>query len=232
MKHFLFIVSILFISFSASLVAQDITTPVKFILGDDSMYQGSKNYNAVEAYNKGVIAQGMDSLEVAIEHYKTALELDPNYVLALDNIGICYRRLGYADLAIESYRKAIIIFPRGTFAYINLALIYSLQNKTNLAINEYKKVVEINPSEPEGYFGLATMYLNIKDTENAIFNAKECVRLYKASDSKMIGDGEYLLAQAYYMKEEDEKAKYWFTRAIEHGVEVPEEIMKFISDPS
>ncbi len=230
MKQFLFKITIISVFYSATLFAQDISAPAKFILGDDSMYQGSKNYKAVEFYNKAVIEQGKDSIENAIEFYKKALEIDSNYVLALDNIGICYRRLGKADLAIDSYQKSIAIFPKGTFAHVNLALIYSLQEKTDLAIIEYEKVVKLNPSEPEGYFGLAMMYFNNKDADNAILNAKECVRLYKASESGMEGDGEYLLAQSYYLKEEDEKAKYWFKRAKENGVDVPDEFMKFANE--
>lgn len=217
---------ILAVLFSIPAVAQDVAAPAKSIYMDDSMYEGSKIEEAVNAYNKGVREQGQQEYKKAIKYYKEALELDPNYVFAWDNMGICYRRIGNAKEAIESYQKSIALFPRGTFAHINLGLLYAFQEKFDLAIAEYKKVVEINPSDPEGYYGLTMVYINAKQYENAIVSGKETVRLYEAGNNGLIGDGEMLLGQAYYFNGDTENAKIWFEKAKDHGVKVPDELLK------
>lgn len=49
--------------------------------------------NALFAYVKGYILQQGEKQEEAIEWYKKAIELDPNYESALGNLGLCYIQL-------------------------------------------------------------------------------------------------------------------------------------------
>ena len=49
--------------------------------------------NALFTYVKGYILQQNEKLEEAIEWYKKALEVDPNYESALGNLGLCYLQL-------------------------------------------------------------------------------------------------------------------------------------------
>lgn len=49
--------------------------------------------NALFTYVKGYILQQNDKQEEAIEWYKKAIEIDPNYESALGNLGLCYLQL-------------------------------------------------------------------------------------------------------------------------------------------
>jgi tetratricopeptide (TPR) repeat protein len=216
----LFIISFLLI-LGISAYAQDGTQEAKQIATNESLYHGSDNEKARMYYRQAVGAQYQnEDLKKAISLYKKAIKEDPNFVEAYDNLGVCYRHAGDVDKAIESYKKSLEIQPNGPMAHSNLALIYNFQDKTDDAITEYKKVLEISPLDPEGFYGLTMVYLKIKDYDNAIIYATQAVKLYQESNSKLIGDGEYLLGQAYFFKGDKENASAWFDKAKSHGAQI------------
>jgi len=47
----------------------------------------------------------------ALNCFKRAIELDPNYISALNNKGICYEKIGNYEDAIKCYNKSIELNP-------------------------------------------------------------------------------------------------------------------------
>jgi superkiller protein 3 len=73
-------------------------------------------------YNLGVALKAKGQLEEAIEAYRKAIQLDPNYANAYSNLGSALYDKGQLEEAIEAYRKAIQLDPNYADAYGNLAL--------------------------------------------------------------------------------------------------------------
>ena len=63
-------------------------------------------------------------LEVAIQSYKQALKIKPDYVQAYNNIGIALKDKGDLEAAIESYKQALKIKPDYAEVYRNLSNIH------------------------------------------------------------------------------------------------------------
>ena len=63
-------------------------------------------------------------LEAAIENYKQALKIKPDYVQAYNNIGIALKDKGDLEAAIESYKQALKIKPDYAEVYRNLSNIH------------------------------------------------------------------------------------------------------------
>ncbi len=80
-------------------------------------------YQGLEAQNRG-------DLETAFTNYQKAVELDPSFEVAYNDLGVLYEASGAIERAEESYLKAIIIDPYYLSAYTNLALLY--ENKRDL----------------------------------------------------------------------------------------------------
>jgi len=55
--------------------------------------------------------------EKAIEYFKRAIKLNPNYAAAFSNTGIAFYRLGCLQKAIEYFDKAIEADPKYVKAY-------------------------------------------------------------------------------------------------------------------
>jgi len=50
-------------------------------------------------------------LDEAIENYRKAIQINPNFAVALNNLGIALADKGRLEEAIENYRKAIQVNP-------------------------------------------------------------------------------------------------------------------------
>src|SRR5215471_19124718 len=70
------------------------------------LYCQSTNRTAVEIYNRAIEAENAKALDQAERLYKRALELDPNFCDAMDNLGQVYRMLGDDASAIPLYEKS------------------------------------------------------------------------------------------------------------------------------
>ena len=197
--------------------------------GDETKYEGTKNAEADKLFIQGADElYGHGNVENAIGLFTKALELDPRFVEALDDLGTCYRRTGEYDKAIECYKRSIAIFPKGAFAHQNMAVAYGLQEKYELAISEYNIVKEINPSDPEWFYGISEVSIKKGDYSTAISNAKVAIRLYWDAKSPLLGDAEQLLATAYRGCGDAANAKLWSEMAARHKTPIDSEMKKLV----
>jgi len=73
---------------------------------------------------QGLTQQKQGDLETALSYYQKAIELDPNYVIAYNDLGVVYDLMGMTDLAEQVYMKGLKMNPRYLNFYSNLAMLY------------------------------------------------------------------------------------------------------------
>ncbi len=66
----------------------------------------------------------------AVKAYRTALEIQPHNVKALNNLGLAYQALGQFDEAITAYQEALLLSPHLREVAANLATARDLQRGT------------------------------------------------------------------------------------------------------
>ncbi|MFH1561631.1 MAG: tetratricopeptide repeat protein, partial [Patescibacteria group bacterium] len=110
----------------------------------------SQNHN-----NLGDLYGRREEFDKAIEEFKIAIELLPNYADAYHNLANIYWQTKQLDLAVESYQKAVEINPRLWQSYQNLAAIAYQQKDLPLTEKYLKQAVEANPSNPSLHYNLA-----------------------------------------------------------------------------
>jgi len=86
-------------------------------------------------------------IDEAIFNYNKAIELNPSYAEAYNDLGIIFEAKGDLGQAKEMYRKAIEIAPQYIKSYSNLALLYEKQRDYNKALTYWKKRLDL--SDPE-----------------------------------------------------------------------------------
>ena len=106
----------------------------------------------------------------AIENYKKALTLDPNYFQAIYNLGLALYRLDKHDESI-SYLRKIISGDYANFekrdAYNTLGDNLFLQENYQLSIEAYTNAIKLDRSSSKAYLGRGIVYKKLKNYDYA-----------------------------------------------------------------
>ncbi|MDG2433136.1 tetratricopeptide repeat protein, partial [Flavobacterium sp.] len=109
----------------------------------------SENKKALEYYSLGLKASTKENFEQAADYFKKAVQEDPEFAFAWDNLGISYRHLNDYDKAIEAYNKSIAIDPNGLMPLQNIAVAYVHKEEFTNAIKAYEKLAIVDRNNPE-----------------------------------------------------------------------------------
>ena len=102
--------------------------------------------DASQFYNDGYKAFHSNDFPKAIDLYKKAIAIDPQFTDAYDNCGLSYRRLGNLDSAEIYYKKSTALNPKAMIAHANLAIVYIDKGNLDAAMNEYNEIKKYNPN--------------------------------------------------------------------------------------
>ncbi|KKM67514.1 hypothetical protein LCGC14_1470380, partial [marine sediment metagenome] len=115
--------------------------------------------------------------EEAIEKYKKATELNPEYADAYINWGISLAGLGKREEAIEKYKKATELNPEYALAYSNWGISLAGLGRHEEAIEKYQKAIELNPEYVEAYSNWGLSLYSLGKHEEAIEKYKKASKL-------------------------------------------------------
>ena len=157
---------------------------------------------ALNAYNRGVEAETAGDIEGAAKAYREAIDLDPTYCDAMDNLALLLRQKGEFEEAISLYQASIQIAPDNFVAHLGLANTYMDLEDYDKAIQEYESMVAIDPANPEGYYGSGRVHFARENYREAIAQFKIAEELYKAEGSPYVADAQLFIGFSYAMLED------------------------------
>ena len=100
----------------------------------------TSNRNAVWHYNQGVILENRDHFEQAIAKYRQAIEIDPNYWGALQNLGLLLRQQGEAVEALEMMRRAVALRPEYVGSLLPFGDLLRSSGRLDAALETFRQV--------------------------------------------------------------------------------------------
>ncbi len=77
-----------------------------------------------EFYDQGMMEFSMAEFDRAIQSYRKAVELDPNYFDAWHALGMAYLRAGQIQDAIAAGKRAVELNPNDMLAHTSLSMYY------------------------------------------------------------------------------------------------------------
>ena len=104
----------------------------------------------------------------AIDAYKQAIRIDPDYAIAHSDLGAAYFNSGMHKEAIEAYKQATRINPDYADAHFNLGVTYDESDRYKEAIEAYKQVIRINPDDADTHYHLGFLYNALDDKGSAL----------------------------------------------------------------
>jgi serine/threonine protein kinase/tetratricopeptide (TPR) repeat protein len=154
--------------------------------------------------------------ERAIELFRKAVGLDPNYALAYAGLGDCYAqrvsKFGFAvewvDSGIAAGQKAVTLDPNLAEGYKALGLCYDVKGFLDRSLDSYSRAIERNPN-----YAPAIANSSIINTKRG--NLAEAYRwAVKGATLSAVEPFLYLeRGYVYYFLGEDEKAEQWMKKS-------------------
>jgi tetratricopeptide (TPR) repeat protein len=131
---------------------------------------------SINLYNiLGVLYARSMQYNVAIDHYKKAIGIKPDYSEAHYNMGNALKQKGDLDAAIVSYKNAINLKPTYVDAYFNLGNVLKQKGDLDAAIVSYKNAINLKPDHADAYSNLGTALQNKGNSEAAIDSYKKAI---------------------------------------------------------
>jgi tetratricopeptide (TPR) repeat protein len=164
------------------------------MLSDKSL---SKNPEAMKVYHEGEEYFKKQKLEKAAEKFKKAVEIDPHFAFAWDNLGLTYRYLGNYDEALKCYKKSLEVDPYGTMPLHNIAIVYEYKKDYKQAASAYEKVIDTDSEKPEGYYGAGRAFYLAEDYVKGCDYMFQAYLKYSEQKSPYLKDAESTLSSFY-----------------------------------
>ena len=133
------------------------------------------------------LASGGNSAQ-AIEHYKRAIDIYPDYLMALNDLGVQYLKLKQLGEAAAQFEAALDINAKVFNPRLNLGIVLVEQKKYLDAISHLTLALSIDSARPAThlYIGIASLEIDELDTAQR-----------ELSKALTLGDAEYTIAHFY-----------------------------------
>lgn len=132
---------------------------------------------AKEAYEEALTFLKQEQYEQAIEPLKRAVELQPNYFHAYNDLGVAYMKLKKLDLAIDAFQRAIKINDNIYLPQLNLGLVYNKQSKFKEASDLLVKLQRRFPDIEKVHIPLIEALMGAQDWPRAEEAVKRALAL-------------------------------------------------------
>jgi eukaryotic-like serine/threonine-protein kinase len=159
-------------------VGESLSSVLKF---DVPLEQATTNsLEALKAYTLGRKTQGEKGDAEALPSSKRAIELDPNFALAYDNLGLDYFNLNQHSLGANYLKKAFDLRDRVTERerFHITAIYYALaMGELEKANQTYELWIQVYPRDDVPYVDLGSNYMVLGQYEKAATKTREGLRL-------------------------------------------------------
>jgi tetratricopeptide (TPR) repeat protein len=113
----------------------------------------------------------------AIEHLRQAIKIYPAYLMAHNDLGIQYLKLGQLPEAADQFGAAIEIDPKAFNPRLNIGIVMIQQQKYSEALDQLTQAVSIDSSQPAGHLYIGVAYLGGDSLESAERELRKALEL-------------------------------------------------------
>jgi len=157
--------SILLITCFAILIATGATNAQRRGRGKPQKQTVSKAAGLVDAADK--LADDKKYAE-AIDTYKIAVRLDPNYAPAFGGLGDAYLNSGNSQQAEVAYKEQVRLAPNDADAQYDLGYFFNAMGRHGEAFSPLVKATSLDPTFAEAFYGIGYAYSRGTEFEKSI----------------------------------------------------------------
>jgi len=136
--------------------------------------------------SRGVVFAAKGQFDDAIEAYRQALDIKPDFAEVHYNMGIVFVDKGRFDDAIKAYGQAIAIKPDYADAHYNMGIAFKAKGQIDDAIKAYRQTLSIKSDDAEAHYNIAISLVKIGRFKEAIEAFKNYVKYAPSHDAQRI----------------------------------------------
>jgi tetratricopeptide (TPR) repeat protein len=138
-------------------------------------------------YSLGLACEQLGRPREAMDHYKKAVQLRPQYVAARYNLGRLLQEFGLLQSAMDQYAEAVRIKPDFAQAHCNLGALLASAGRFDEAIPRLEEGARLDP-EAGAYVNLVDAYMQTGRRDDAVRAAEEAVRMAREDGDANLAD--------------------------------------------
>ena len=143
-------------------------------LWQDSIF---KSKGKARPYNNlGVALATADRKDEAVEMYRIALQIKPDYAIAHYNLGYLLARNGQFEEGMIHFRESLRINPGNVEVYNDLGVALIMQGRLNDAVDQLQKALQLNPEYAPAHNNLGIALGRQDHLAEAIQHYQEALR--------------------------------------------------------
>ena len=131
----------------------------------------------------------------AVEEYKKALELDPNFGTAINSLALTLVELKQYEKAIELFKRYASVSPGDANPFDSMGYAYFRMGKLDDAIAKYKEALAVKPDFEFSVFSIQYVYALRQEYSEAMKWLDHLIRVAKSPGIKAMG---YCIKGFYY----------------------------------
>jgi Flp pilus assembly protein TadD/peroxiredoxin len=152
--------------------------------------------------NLGILAVREGRTDVAVRNFQQALQIDPDYFLALENLGNAYYHQKRWKDAQDALVRALQLNPEDPKTNYRLGMVFAQLDDTQRAYDYLQKALALRPAYPEALNNLGVLYLRTHRLEEAERSFKESIRVAPTFEQSYLN-----LARVYAIDGDTQKAR-------------------------
>ncbi len=169
------------------------------------MYVAVKNYdealeqiNAIIGYDKFyapafffkgyIIRDYRRDTNTALQYFQKAIDLDQNYIDALDMMAVILTNRG-DTLAPYYFDRILEMHPNRADIYYKLGVYYTNVDEINRSLESYAKALQLNPKDAESFFNMGYLHVKFKQYQKARKYFSQAIRVKNRNYKAYYGRG-------------------------------------------
>ena len=132
---------------------------------------------ALDLYNKALESVKAGEREKAIEHLKAAIAIHPQFVAALNGLGVQYMKLGNYQAAFEAFNTGLTINPDNFMLHLNCGITLLQLNKPEAAAAEFAAALLTNEAAGTAHVYRARALIALNRLDEAVKHLKRAVEI-------------------------------------------------------
>ena len=141
----------------------------------DAARQESSGGDARALFERGMDAYKNDRDQEAVEDFRQAVQLDPDFAEGYYRLGVVLHITGQTDEAQKSFEEAVKAYekltkqdPKNSDAYYFMALCYERLDKYEEAVRALKEAVRTSPKDDDKYYELALAHFKLAQYDESV----------------------------------------------------------------